>query len=49
MNIVFLLLPFALFLALGFVLSFIWCSKNGQYDDLETPAYRILLDEERRR
>jgi cbb3-type cytochrome oxidase maturation protein len=28
-----------------FLGAFIWSVKNGQLDDLETPAYRILLDD----
>jgi cbb3-type cytochrome oxidase maturation protein len=43
MSIIFLLLGISLFLALGFFGSFIWNTLNGQWDDLETPAHRILL------
>ena len=32
-------------LALGFLLMFLWASKGGQYEDSETPAIRMLLDE----
>jgi cbb3-type cytochrome oxidase maturation protein len=32
-----------------FVLGFIWASKKGQYDDLETPAHRILLGDEEKK
>lgn len=45
MNIVYLLLPFALLLGGGFLFAFIWTVKNDQYDDLETPAHRLLLEE----
>ncbi len=48
MNILFLLVPLALALGLGFILLFIKIVKSGQYDDLETPAVRILLDEEKK-
>ena len=47
MNIVYLLLPLALLLALTFVAAYVWCASQGQYDDLETPAHRILLEEEK--
>lgn len=47
MSILFLLIPIALFLASGFLVAFIRASASGQYDDLETPAHRILLDDER--
>ncbi len=45
MEILILILPFALVISIGFVLSFIFAVKNGQFDDLETPAYRMLLEE----
>lgn len=47
MNIVILLLPLALLLAFSFVAAFIWASHRGQYDDLETPAHRIFLEEKK--
>lgn len=46
MNIVYLLLPIALILALGSIGAFIWASLRGQYDDLVTPAHRMLLEDE---
>lgn len=49
MTILALLLPLALFLALTFVGAFVWASLQGQYDDLETPAQRILLEEDMRK
>ena len=49
MSIVSLLLPLALFLVVVFVSSFIWASAQGQFDDLETPSHRILLEEESRK
>lgn len=45
MNIVYLLLPMALMLGGGFVAAFVWATNRGQYDDLETPAHRMLLDD----
>ncbi|MEK6706614.1 MAG: cbb3-type cytochrome oxidase assembly protein CcoS [Bdellovibrionota bacterium] len=45
MNIIVILLPLALLLAFTFVAAFVWASHQGQYDDLETPAHRMLLDE----
>ncbi len=46
MNIVYLLLPLALLMAAGSACAFIWASSQGQYDDLVTPAHKILLEEE---
>ncbi len=45
MSIVYLLIPLALFLGLGFAAAFVWCASRGQYDDLETPAHRIFLED----
>jgi cbb3-type cytochrome oxidase maturation protein len=47
MSIVYLLMPIALLLGLGFLAAFLWFSSRGEYEDLKTPAYRMLLDEER--
>ncbi len=47
MQIVMILVPVMLILvALGIVL-FSWAVKNGQYDDLEGPAHRILYDDDK--
>ncbi|WP_273204041.1 cbb3-type cytochrome oxidase assembly protein CcoS [Marinobacter subterrani] len=47
MQIVMFLVPLMLILvALGIVL-FSWAVKNGQYDDLEGPAHRILYDDDK--
>lgn len=49
MKIVMILVPVMLILvALGIVL-FSWAVKNGQYDDLEGPAHRILYDDDEER
>ncbi|MBC7691809.1 MAG: cbb3-type cytochrome oxidase assembly protein CcoS [Methylotenera sp.] len=47
MSIIYVLLPIALFLGFGFLALFIRMSADGQYEDLETPAYRILIDDEK--
>jgi cbb3-type cytochrome oxidase maturation protein len=46
MELIFVLLPFALLFA-GIALAlFVWAARSGQFDDLETPAVRILFDDE---
>lgn len=45
MEVVTILIPIAILLALCFIGGFIWMSHKGQYDDLETPAMRMLLDD----
>lgn len=46
MEIMIILLPLALFLGGVFLAAFIWSARKGQYDDLETPRFRMLLDDE---
>ena len=46
MNVLFLLVPLALVLAGGAAAAFRWAVRDGQFDDVETPALRILLDDE---
>ena len=46
METIFVLLPLALLIAVIAVGLFIWAAKTGQFDDLETPAVRILFDDE---
>jgi len=46
MEVIYFLLPIVVCLALVFMFCFIWMTKNGQYDDLETPAHRMLLDDQ---
>ncbi len=45
MNIIYLLLPLALLLALVFVLFYLWAARHDQFDDMDTPSHRILLDD----
>ena len=41
-----MLLPFALIIAAIAVGFFIWAARTGQFDDLDTPAVRILFDDD---
>jgi cbb3-type cytochrome oxidase maturation protein len=43
----FILLPASLLFALGAVLVFLWATRSGQYDDLDSPAARILDDDDK--
>ncbi|MFM7199163.1 MAG: cbb3-type cytochrome oxidase assembly protein CcoS [Myxococcota bacterium] len=45
MEILYLMLPTAVLLGAAFVGAFLWASRRGQFDDLETPAIRILFDD----
>lgn len=46
MNIFYLLIGVSLFAALIFLGAFIWAVRSGQFDDNETPAIRILFDDD---
>lgn len=48
MEIVTYLIPLAILLAAFFIGGFIWMTMKGQYDDLETPGHRMLLDDEKK-
>lgn len=45
MSAIFLLLPLALLIAGIMLALFIWAVRSGQFDDLETPAMRVLFDD----
>lgn len=45
MGIITVLLPATIFLALMFLAWYVWALRAGQFDDLETPARRMLIDE----
>ena len=46
MNILVLMIPIALLLGVGFVSAFLWAADQGQFEDTETPAFRILENDE---
>jgi cbb3-type cytochrome oxidase maturation protein len=43
---IFFLIPIALLLLGVAVWAFVWAVRNDQFDDLDTPASRILFDDE---
>lgn len=45
MSVIFLVLPIALVVVLVAVAAFVWGARRGQFDDLETPALRMLHDD----
>ncbi len=47
MEIIYLMIGLSLFMAIGFLVAFIWSIKSGQQEDLITPAMRILLEDEK--
>ena len=47
MNIIFILIPLGLVLLVAAVWAFFWAIKSDQFDDLDSPAWSILLDDDR--
>lgn len=47
MEVIFLLIPLSLILLCLIVWVFFWAVRSGQFDDMEGPAYKILLDEDK--
>ncbi len=46
MSVIYIVVPMALLFAGLFVAAFIWAVRQGQLDDLETPAARMLFDDD---
>ena len=46
MSVIFVVFPIALLIAAAAVVAFIWAVREGQMDDLDTPAMRMLHDDE---
>ncbi len=46
MESMFILVPISIILAFIIGYFFWWSGKHGQFDDLEGPAHRILMDDD---
>jgi cbb3-type cytochrome oxidase maturation protein len=46
MEIIYLLLPLSLVLAIIGFLAFRWAVRSGQFDDTKTPSMRMLFDDD---
>jgi cbb3-type cytochrome oxidase maturation protein len=46
MEILVLLIPLGVLIAIGIGAAFWWSAENGQFDDLESPGQRILMDDD---
>lgn len=46
MDILYLLIPISLIIVAIAVWVFMWAIRSGQYEDLEGPAHRILMDDD---
>ncbi len=47
MEILYLLIPLSVVLVFLIGAVFWWSVNNGQFDDLEGPGYRVLMDDDR--
>ena len=45
MNILLMLIPLSILLALGAVIAFFWAVDHDQFDDMDTPKLLPLLDD----
>lgn len=46
MSVLFLVVPLALLLVGVAVWAYVWSARGGQFDDLDTPAVRMLHDDD---
>jgi len=47
MESLYLLIPISIVLVFLIGAAFWWSVRSGQFDDMEGPAYRILMDDDR--
>ena len=48
MDILYLLVPLSVVLAIAIGVAFWWAVRNDQFEDMEGPAHRLLLDDDDR-
>ncbi len=41
----YLLIPVSVLLVFGIAIAFWWSVRSGQFDDLEGPGFRVLMDD----
>ena len=47
MEILYFLIPLSVVLVFLIAVAFWWSVRDGQFDDLEGPGFRILMDDDR--
>jgi len=45
-NVIYIVFPLAMLGVVAALAAFIWSVRRGQYDDMDTPALRILEDDD---
>ena len=48
MSVIFIVVPLAALIVLAAVVAFVASARRGQFDDLDTPAVRMLNDDSER-
>jgi cbb3-type cytochrome oxidase maturation protein len=48
MSILYLMIPMGILILVGAIWAFFWAVDSGQFDDLDSPGWRILLDDDTR-
>ena len=46
MSSLYFLIPMAIIILAVGILAFVWSVKSGQFEDMEGPAHRILMDDD---
>ena len=46
MSMLYILLPLALGFTVAALIAFMWANRTGQFDDLDTPAQRMLFEDD---
>jgi len=49
MSVIFVVLPLALIIVGAALWAYVWAAREGQFDDMDTPALRMLRDEEKQK
>ncbi|MBK7764510.1 MAG: cbb3-type cytochrome oxidase assembly protein CcoS [Bacteroidetes bacterium] len=47
MGVMILLIGCSLLVAIGFLVAFVFNTKQGQFDDMHTPSVRILFEDKK--
>lgn len=46
MSVLAFLIPLSVIILVLAVVVLVWAVRNGQYDDLDTPAWRVVMDDD---
>jgi len=48
MSVIIVLIIIGIVVASGFLISFLWAVRSGQYDDTVSPSVRMLFDDKKK-